>query len=218
MRVGGGRGRQSRGRHAFCRTGGPPHFVSRHTTGQHRHNYQERPGNRFPREHWRMAEGLFHRSLGQRPRNSNGNRTNLAEGHIHRTPRSLLEYGLRPKIEWDMLPGALPQATVKTGLRPENGDTTNNISEHTRGCETLANTSKLHPKSFTALPVVAFTQLGLIVTTAIAASPGLLSYLTVNKSRLIGMPCQEQLWRLLGSYCSGIVNSTKSPTRRAGTK
>jgi hypothetical protein len=70
-------------------------------------------------------KAIYHRSLGQRPRTDVGESMILANGHIHFKCDAEDEHGLQPRNEMvdNSIAGAMPQATVKTGLRP-NEDAT----------------------------------------------------------------------------------------------
>jgi hypothetical protein len=58
----------------------------------------------------------------------------LAEGHIQRGQARWHEYGLRPKgFVTARIPGAMPQATVNNGLRPNLGREMHNFKERKRG-------------------------------------------------------------------------------------
>jgi hypothetical protein len=68
---------------------------------------------------------MDHRSLGQRPRKEDSATTVLAEGHVQYRWLACLtihEIGLRAiVVRFGFVPGALPQATVTKGLRPNIG-------------------------------------------------------------------------------------------------
>ncbi len=74
-------------------------------------------------------KAIHHRSLGQRPRTDGGESMVLADGHIHFKCDAEGEHGLQPRNEMvnNSIPGAVPQATMKIGLRP-NEDPTNDIA------------------------------------------------------------------------------------------
>ena len=74
-------------------------------------------------------KAIHHRSLGQRPRTDGGESMVLADGHIHFKCDAEGEHGLQPRNEMvnNSIPGAVPQATMKIGLRP-NEDANNDIA------------------------------------------------------------------------------------------
>jgi len=85
---------------------------------------------RFRSDHWPKA--FFHRSLGQRPRNT--------LSLVAFWPKAILtaahhsEYGLRPNnLIRTPFPGVLPQATVKKGLRPKCDLKMRNFKARERG-------------------------------------------------------------------------------------
>ena len=85
-----------------------------------RHSYNCPDAAGFEVAHfWRAVwpKATFHRSLGHRPRNSERYKPHWPKAKITVIPERR-EYGLRPKVPFFRLPGALPQATVMNGLRP----------------------------------------------------------------------------------------------------
>ena len=66
---------------------------------------------------------------GQRPRTDGGESMVLADGHIHFKCDAEGEHGLQPRngMVNNSIPGALPQATMKIGLRP-NEDAKDDIA------------------------------------------------------------------------------------------
>jgi hypothetical protein len=74
-------------------------------------------------------KAIHHRSRGQRPWTDGGESMVLADGHIHFKYDAKGEHGLQPRngMVKNSIPGAVPQATMKIGLRP-NIDAKNDIN------------------------------------------------------------------------------------------
>ena len=69
-------------------------------------------------------KAIHHRSLGQRPRTDGGECMLLADGHIHFKCDAEGEHGLQPRngMVNNSIPGAVPQATMRIGLRPNEDE------------------------------------------------------------------------------------------------
>ena len=69
-------------------------------------------------------KAIHHRSLGQRPRTDGGECMRLADGHIHFKCDAEGEHGLQPRngMVNNSIPGAVPQATMRIGLRPNEDE------------------------------------------------------------------------------------------------